>query len=112
MLRRNVIRLGRVSRPQVCLGRRFRARLDKLGLAYSLHRVKPTQDLKRPTSPEMDQALAAAQAEVAALAPVVEFAVHNLLFVLRSRCNGCWLLGVGDKRGFRLRQAPQPTRRG
>jgi len=41
-----------------------------------------------------------------------ELAVHNLSFVLRSRRNGYWSLGVGDKRGFRSRQAPQPTRRG
>jgi len=101
--RRSAIKRGRVSRPRACLGRRSRARLSQLGLAHSLRRVKPAQGLKRPTSPEGDQALAAT---------AVELAVHNLSFVLRSRRNGCWSLGVSDKRGFRSRQAPQPTRRG
>jgi hypothetical protein len=101
--RRSAIRLGQVSRPQACL-------------AHSLHQAKPVQGLKRPiplkgtlgVSPEVDQALAAGRVETTA----VELAAHNLSFVLRSRRNGCWSLGVSDKRGFRSRQAPQPARRG
>ena len=108
MTRRNVIRLGRVSRPRARLGHRLRARHSQLGPAYSLRLVKLAQGLKRPASPETDQALVAEQVETTA----VELAVHKLSFVLRSRRNGCWLPGVCDKRGFRPRQAPQPTRRG
>ena len=105
--RHSAIKRGRVSRPRACLGRRSRARL-KLGLAHSLRLVKSAQGLKRPTSPEMDQVLAVAgRVETTAVV-----AAHNLSFVLRSRRNGCWSLGVGDKRGFRSRQAPQPARRG
>ena len=115
--RRSTFKQERVSRPQAHLGRRSLSRRTKAGLAHSLHRVKPAQGLERPTSPEMAQVLAAAQAATDPAAgqvetTAVELAVHNLSFVLRSRRNGCWSLGVSDKRGFRSRQAPQPTRRG
>ena len=110
MSRRSAIKRGRVSRLQVCLGRRSRARLSQLDLAHSLRRVKPAQGLKRPiplkgtlgVSPEGDQALAAGRVETTA----VELTAHDLSFVLRSRRNGCWSLGASDKRGFRSRQAP------
>jgi hypothetical protein len=105
----------------VRLSRKPLARHHRQGLARSLQRVKAPKDLKRPmplkgtleASLGADQALAEAAAPTAEQVETtaVELAVLELSLVLRSRRNGCWLPGVGDKRGFRSRQAPQPTRR-